>query len=158
MTDSQALAAIAERTAKGWRFRFHTWGLVWECRAVGAGLASASAGGRSLGEAVGLALHFADAMEDDPQKVIEQHGVEIRRQAQRCFGDDADFRISVEESSYDFDAKRLHLIVRWPGSVEEFCRRDNEFLEWLVSPSTPRRILEVLMVMPEYPSEAPAGR
>lgn len=158
MSDAQALAAIAERTAKGWSFRFHTRGLGWECRVVGAGLASASAGGNSFGEAVGLALHFAEAMEDDPEKVIAQYGVEIRRQAQRCFGEDADFRISVEESSYDFDAKKLHLIVRWPGTVEEFCRRDNEFLEWLVAPTTPRRILEVLMVMPEYPSEAPAGK
>lgn len=156
MTDSQALAAIAERASRGWRFHCQTMGPGWECNAVGAGLAHASCGGKTFGASVGLALHFADKMEDDPEKVIARYRDTIREQVIRSFGPETEYTITVEPSSYDFDAKKLHLNVSWPGSVEEFCRRDNDFRDWLIVESTRRELLMLLLVMPKFPEEAPA--
>ena len=43
------------------------------------------------------------------------------------------------------------------GTVEDFCKRDREFLTWQVSEDAPRELLDALMVIPEYPAEAPSA-
>lgn len=158
MTDAQALAAIAERTAKGWSFMCQTRGPGWECNAIGAGLARATCGGKTFGDAVGRALGFADEMEDDPQVIIDRYSATLKEQMARCFGPETEYVLSVQPSSYDFDAKKIHLSVLWKGSAEDFCRRDDVFRDWFLSKSTPQELLMVLMVMPEFMEETPAAK